>query len=147
MKYKIINLKEDTTYLTDYIDLRNDKSEELLSEKVYFKETLKWFEKENIIIRGLVRDLKLKSVGIIYLDKNNEFSFFCKESSKGYGNTIHNVMISLAKKRGLEFLTAWTRNNIAENIFKKKGWELVGKRERKYKDKKIVGYDYIIKLT
>jgi hypothetical protein len=113
----ILNLKEHTIYLSQYVVLRNKHYKALNSKKVTLKETQKWIE-GNLIILIAVKKSTLLGVGIIYLDKQNEVSLFVAEKDKGIGTILMKEILKIAKIKKLR-LWGWTKNPIMERLFNK----------------------------
>ncbi len=111
---KLIYLKNASIrILEEYVNLRNKYVKELNTKKVTLKETLNWLEEANVIIIGIEENQKLLGAGIIYLDKNNQFSYFSKHISKGIGTVLLEKIEEVAANNKLEKL--WAQVNI-DNI-------------------------------
>jgi len=104
---KFIDLKTNLKYIEQYIELRNQYSELLLTKKVNYKETLEWLKIKDIEIYGIVEDDILKGVIILYINKGNELTFFVKEKQKGYGTILLKYMEEIAIKKNIKQLYAW----------------------------------------
>jgi len=122
---RLIDLKDASIrILEEYVNLRNKYVKELNTRKVTLRETLNWLEKGNVIIMGLEENQELLGVGIIYLDKNKEFTYFAKHPGKGIGTALLEKIEEVAVDNKLEKL--WAQVNV-DNVrsiscFKKNNW-------------------------
>jgi len=141
---KFIDLKTNLKYIEQYIELRNQYSELLLTKKVNYKETLEWLKIKDIEIYGIVEDDILKGVIILYINKGNELTFFVKEKQKGYGTILLKYMEEIAIKKNIKQLYAWVleKNIIASKVFEKNGYKETGTSIKIFDGKKYKGYIY-----
>ncbi|MEW6740277.1 MAG: GNAT family N-acetyltransferase [Nitrospirota bacterium] len=132
---EIINLKEHDFFIEQYINLRNSYAELLLTLPVNISDTKEWLKKNDIEIRGVVQDITLLGVVILYLNKNGEIAFFVREQNKGFGGMLLDIIEKLAIERGLKSVWAWVLkdNLIAQRVFEKKGFIKEEIIEREYK--------------
>ena len=117
----IIDLRKREDFINQYVRLRNAYAELLLTSPVNISETREWLKKNDIEIRSLVENDILLGVVILYLNKEGEISFFVKESSKGIGSRLLNIIEEVAKKKNLKSIWAWVleENLIAQKAFEK----------------------------
>ena len=117
----IIDLRKREDFINQYVQLRNAYAELLLTSPVNVSETREWLQKNDIEIRSLVENDILLGVVILYLNKEGEISFFVKESSKGIGSRLLNIIEEVAKKKNLKSIWAWVleENLIAQKAFEK----------------------------
>jgi len=128
MIMKVIDLKNDNTYIDQYLLLRNSYVDLLLTSFVNISNTKKWIKRSDIEIRGLVQDDTLWGVVILYLRKNGEIAFFVKTPNKGVGSNLIPIIERVAKQKNLSSIWAWVLedNMIAQHVFKKNGFKIEG---------------------
>ena len=131
----IIDLRKREDFINQYVQLRNAYAELLLTSPVNISETREWLQKNDIEIRSLVENDVLLGVVILYLSKEGEISFFVKESSKGIGSRLLNIIEEVAKKKNLKSIWAWVlkENLIAQKAFERNGFKKESVSEKEYK--------------
>jgi GNAT superfamily N-acetyltransferase len=141
-KMKIIDLKKDDEYISQYIELRNSYSHLLLTDIVKKEETVKWIKNSKTTILGTAKNNELLGVIILYLDRDNEIAIFTKEQKKGIGTLLLTEIEKTAKKNNINKLWAWVRkDNIpAQKLFEKNGYKLTKNSLRKYDNKDLNGF-------
>jgi len=120
-----MNLKDaDSKILAQYVDLRNEYHRELSTQKVGFEETVRWLDRANVIAEVIVQNNELLGVGIIYLDRNNELTYFVKYPHRGIGTTVLRKMEGLASANRIEKLWAKvnSENTASIRCFIKNEW-------------------------
>ena len=143
----VIDIKKNSdkkNIITQYVNLRNRYVDLLLASPVEVDETIEWLEKSDIEIRGLIKEGVLCGVGILYLNKGGEVTFFVDEPKKGYGSRLLKIMDEAAKERGLESVWAWVLdyNHGAQKAFEKNGYFRDKVAQRNYNQKEHRGILY-----
>lgn len=130
---KIIDLKEEEYFIEQYVTLRNNHTELLLTSPVSISETREWLKRNDIEVRGFVQDDVLLGVVILYKQKDGEVAFFVRYPSKGMGSKLLKEIEEVAREKKLRFIWAWVRkdNLIAQRVFEKNGFKKgeISKRE------------------
>ena len=141
-KVKIVDLKKDKSFVSQYVDLRNTHIELLLTTPVTIPETIEWLLNKNIEVRCLIQNNILIGVAILYLNKRGEIAFFVKEQKKGVGSQLLNIIEEVARERTLDSVWAWvlSSNVNAQRAFIKNEYFLVRKGKRKYNNKTLRGF-------
>ncbi len=121
---RVIDLKEETGYIEQYIHLRNSHIDMLLTSPVNKDDTMKWLERRDVEIRGVVDGDVLAGVVILYLGREGEVAFFAKDKNKGMGTRLLSIIEDIARKMNLPFIWAWVLkdNKIAKHVFEKSGF-------------------------
>ncbi len=142
---EVVYLKEDYTYLEQYVDLRNKYKALLLSSSVTVKHTKEWLSELNGEIRGLAEDGILLGVVILYLDKGGEITFFAKHKNRGIGSELLKIINEIAKERRLKYIFSWVAkdNLIAQRSFEKNGFIFDKIQEKEYHGKIKRGKKYV----
>jgi GNAT superfamily N-acetyltransferase len=138
---KIIDLKEDKTYIEEYVSLRNRYRELLLTKPVTAEETLTWLQESSIEARGVVHGSHLVGVVILYLSRKGEIAFFAKYPNQGLGTRLLKIIEDVAKEKELQYLWAWVLrdNGAAQRTFKKNGYTVERESSKVYEHKKWKG--------
>ena len=142
---QIINLKTEGDYFIDqYVHLRNNYAELLLTSVVNIAETKEWLKKSDIEVRGLIRNNILLGAVILYLNKDGEIAFFVKQSGKGIGSRLIKIIEEVAKEKKLQFIWAWVINDnlIAQRVFIKNKFVKEAVSERPYRGAIKTGITY-----
>jgi len=141
---KIIDLKKDESFISQYVDLRNRYVELLLSNLVTVTETKKWLTDEDVEVRCLIEDNVLIGAVILYMKKKGEVAIFVKDQKRGIGTKLLNVIEKVAKEKNLNGVWAWVLkdNFIAQRVFEKNGFIKEALSERKYKGLVKQGFKY-----
>lgn len=130
---KIIDLKEEEYFIEQYVTLRNNHTELLLTSPVSISETREWLKRNDIEVRGFVQDDVLLGVVILYKQKDGEVAFFVRYPGKGTGSKLLKEIEEVAREKKLRFIWAWVRkdNLIAQRVFEKNGFKKgeISKRE------------------
>ncbi|MFH1453382.1 MAG: GNAT family N-acetyltransferase [Armatimonadota bacterium] len=131
---KIIDLKKDKSFIRQYVDLRNNYVELLLTSAVNITETERWLKKSDIEVRVLAEEDLLLGSAILYIDRGGEVAFFAKEQGKGIGSLLLNAIEDAARMRNLKSVWAWVlAGNIpAKKAFEKNGYIMENMTEREY---------------
>ena len=138
---RIINLKEAPDFVTQYVTLRNLYCDLLLTTPVNVTETKIWLEKDDIEIRGVVREKELIGVAILYLNRKGEIAFFAKYLRSGIGSRLLSVIETAARERELQEVWAWvlTENTNAQKTFLKNGYRSDGESTKRCMDAEKTG--------
>lgn len=140
---RVINLKKEELFIGQYVDLRNNYCELLLTEPVNVAETKKWLKRKDIEVRGIARGAILLGAVILYLNRSAEVAFFVGQKcrNKGIGSMLLNIIEEAAEEKKLNNLRAWVLfdNIIAQKTFIKNGYTLGTESERIYHGKKKRG--------
>ncbi len=141
---KTIDLKKEIRFIEQYITLRNNYSDLLLTNPVNKNDTLKWFENKEIEISGIIEKDKLIGVVILYINKGGEVAVFVKDRNKGIGKQLISIIEEIAKKHNLNFIYAWVLkcNNNAKKLFEKCGFFKEGFEFKKYNGVLFEGIKY-----
>ena len=139
-----IDLKKEIKYIEQYIALRNSHIDLLLTNSVNKNDTLKWLEKKEIEIRGIVECNKLLGVVILYIAKGGEIAVFVKDKNRGIGKQLISIIEEIAKKNNLHFVFAWVLkdNNNAKKLFEKCGFLQEGFELKEYNGILFEGVKY-----
>lgn len=121
---QVIDLREDTSYLGQYIELRNRYAGLLLTSPVGKEETAAWLERERVEVRGLASEGTLWGAAVLYLNKEGEIAFFTREKNRGLGTKLLALIEEVAWDKGLLSVWAWVlkENGIAQRAFEKRGF-------------------------
>lgn len=121
---RVIDLKEETGYIEQYIHMRNSYIDMLLTSPVNKNDTVKWLQRKDVEIRGVVDGGVLVGVVILYLGREGEVAFFVKDKNKGIGSRLLSIVEDVARKMNLPFIWAWVLkdNTIAKRVFEKSGF-------------------------
>lgn len=133
--YHVIDLKKEGYFIEQYIQLRNNYTEVLLTSPVNISETKEWLKINDIEIRGLVQNEILLGAVILYIGRDGEIAFFVKDQNKGIGSKLLNIIKEVAMERDLESIWGWALkdNFIAQRVFEKNRFVREGIVEREYK--------------
>jgi ribosomal protein S18 acetylase RimI-like enzyme len=141
---KIVNLKLELDLIPQYVELRNNYTELLMTDKVGLEETLNWLKTADIEIRGMVINGVLEGVVILYLNRKNEVAIFSRCKVKGIGTKLLDVIRTTAFEKGLTEVWAWIRNDNwpATALFKKCGYTVLVQVERVFRGHPVLGTEY-----
>lgn len=130
----VINLREHREFWEQYLELRNECREWLLSRKVGIEETRKWIIRDDIEIRAIVEKDRLKGVVILYLHKQGEVAFLARERGKGTGTRLLEIIEKVAREKNLEKIWAAVLkdNQPAQMAFARRGFSREGVVEKEY---------------
>ena len=139
--YKIINLREESEFLDQYIDLRNQNTDFLLTKPVTITETNEWIRQEGIEIRGLASSGILLGVAVLYLEKGGEIAVFTRHPNRGTGSILLKAIEEVAKAHQISPVWAWvsTNNAIAKRTFLKNGYHVEGEADKTRNHQTIKG--------
>ncbi len=139
---RIVDLKKEPDFLNQYVEMRNQYSEVLLTEPVEIAETEDWVRSEGIEIRGLARGRTLLGVAVLYLEKGGEITFFARHPNEGIGSRLLEAIESVARNRKVFKVWAWvlSENALARRAFMKNGYQLNAESERLYKHEPRTGF-------
>ncbi len=143
-RMKIIDLKEEEYFIEQYVTLRNNHTELLLTLPVSISETREWLKRNDIEVRGFVQDDVLLGVVILYKQKDGEVAFFVRYPSKGIGGKLLKEIEEVAREKKLRFIRAWVRkdNLIAQRVFEKNGFKKGDISKRESHDGVKLGTEY-----
>lgn len=132
---EVIDLKERSDLVGQYVELRNSYSDLLLTSPVNAGDTMEWLNKADIEIKGLIEDNILSGVVILYLDRGGEIAFFARERNRGTGSRLLSIIQETATEKGLKSVWAWVLedNLTAQRAFEKNGFKREGTTERDYR--------------
>lgn len=121
---RVVNLKIDEDFIEQYVQLRNRYCDLLVTNRVNAMETREWLKREDIEIRGIVRDDVLVGVVILFLNRKGEIAFFASIERTGLGSKLLSIIEIAAQARGLREIWAWVLcdNIIAQRAFLKNGY-------------------------
>lgn len=139
--YKIINLKEKLDFLDQYINLRNQNTNFLLTKPVTTTETREWIKEEGIEIRGLASSGILLGVAVLYLKKGGEIAFFTRHPNRGTGSILLKAIEEVAKAHQISPVWAWvsSKNAIAKRAFLKNGYRVEAESVKTHNHQTIKG--------
>ena len=123
-----IDLRKDTGFVNQYIELRNTHANTLLTLPVDMESTLEWLRRTDIDVIGLIEGNTLLGAVIIYYNRKGEITFIAKEPGKGIGGKLLVLIEELALKKRLDYIWAWTLidNFAAQRAFEKNGFRNCG---------------------
>jgi ribosomal protein S18 acetylase RimI-like enzyme len=129
---RIVDLKKEPDFLEQYVEMRNQYREVLLTEPVDIAETRDWVRSDGIEISGLVRGRSLLGAAVLYLGNGGEIAFFARQPNEGIGSKLLEAIESVARKQKLSEVWAWvlSDNTIARRAFMKNGYRLDAESER-----------------
>jgi phosphinothricin acetyltransferase len=141
---KTIDLKKEIRYIEQYIALRNNYSDLLLTNPINKNDTLKWFKNKKIEIRGIIEREELIGIVILYINKGGEVTIFVKDKHRGLGKQLISIVEKIAKENNLCFIYAWVLkdNNNAKKLFEKCGFSQEGVEFKKYNEILFEGIQY-----
>ena len=139
--YEIINLREDLHFLEQYIELRNQNTNFLLTKPITITGTREWIKEEGIEIRGLASNGVLLGVVVLYLKKGGEIAVFTRHPNRGTGSILLKVIEEVAKAYRISPIWAWVSSNnaIAKRAFLKNGYRAEAESEKKFNQQIIKG--------
>ena len=149
-RIEVIDLKREEYLIPQYVELRNRYVDLLLTHPVTPTETREWLIHGDVEVRCLVKDNVLMGAAILYLNKGGEIAFFVRETNKGSGSRLLNIIENVAKERELTTVWAWVlkQNEIGKQVFKKNTYKKEEKIETKlYNQKKYQGFVFRKVLT
>lgn len=122
---RVVNLKEEKDFVEQYVQLRNRYCDYLVTSPVNVVETREWLRREDVEIRGIVRDNLLIGVVILFLNRKGEIAFFSRIERSGLGSKLLSIIEIAAKERGLREVWAWVfcDNVIAQRSFLRNGYQ------------------------
>lgn len=129
---RIVDLKKEPDFLEQYVEMRNQYREVLLTEPVDIAETRDWVRSDGIEISGLVRGRSLLGAVVLYLGNGGEIAFFARHPNEGIGSKLLEAIESVAREQKLSEVWAWvlSDNTIARRAFMKNGYRLDAESER-----------------
>jgi len=138
---QIINLKNNISYLSEYINLRNRYSRHLLSDKITYEPTKEWLNFKDVSIFLALQEKEIIGVSILYHHRNNEIAIFTKYQGKGIGTKLLDYIIKRAKSKNYNLLWAWIEQNniLSHSLFKKFGFIRTKNSIKKYNGIEING--------
>ena len=134
----MINLKDESSFIAQYVELRNKYREFLVTVPVNVEETKKWIDNEDVEVVGVVRGDALLGVAILYLYRAGEIAFFVRTPNCGVGAYLLKVVERIARDKGIVNIWAWVleENIAAQRTFIKAGYVLE-KESSKYFEKRL----------
>ncbi len=139
---KIVNLIDTPRFMTEYVDLRNRYTKELLTAIVTVDETVAWLNGSNVHVLIAENGDELLGAIILYLDKNGEIAIFTKYQGKQIASALLQNMKNVAKKiYSLQSLWCWVANNnhASLRVFIKNDFVLFENTTRRYGNISIAG--------
>jgi GNAT superfamily N-acetyltransferase len=123
---RVINLKDEDSFIAQYVELRNQYCEVLLTAPVNVEETKKWIENEGVEVVAVVKEDTLSGVAILYLHRGGEIAFFVRTPNQGTGSYLLNLIERIARDKGIVNIWAWVleENIAARRTFIKAGYAL-----------------------
>ena len=123
---QIIDLKRANSFLEQYVDLRNQYCEQLLTQPVGIEETKQWLKGTGIEVIGISREGLLSGVAILYLHRDGEIAFFVKKQKHGTGSRLLKMIERVARDKKIGSIWGWVLDdNIgAKKAFIKQGYIL-----------------------
>lgn len=123
---RVINLKDEGSFIAQYVELRNKYCELLLTVPVNVEETKKWIENEDVEVVGVVKEDALLGAAILYLHRAGEITFFVRTPNCGVGAYLLKVVERIARDKGIVYIWAWVldENIAAQRTFIKAGYAL-----------------------
>jgi len=139
---KLIDLKQNICLAPDYVRLRNEHSEALLTERVGIAQTEAWLAEDCVEVRCLVEGKELLGAAVLYLNKKGEIAFFSKRPGEGAGTVLLQAALEAARDRNIGSVWAWTpTSNIpAQKAFLKCGFKNCGELSRSHNEKVHRGF-------
>jgi len=139
---RVVNLKVDENFIEQYVQLRNRYCDLLVTNPINAVETREWLKREDIEIRGIVRDNVLLGVVILFLNRKNEIAFFSSIDRRGFGSKLLSIIEIAAKERGLRDVWAWVLcdNVIAQRAFLKNGYQKAENSTKTYQGRILQGF-------
>jgi GNAT superfamily N-acetyltransferase len=139
---RIIDLKEEESFIDAYVSLRNRYCKLLLTKPVSVLEAREWVKSRYIEARGIVEDSILLGVVILYLNRKGEIAIFARHQNQGIGSKLLQIIERVANERKLKSVWAWVlfNNQSARRTFQKNGYTMEGQSSKLYEgeDKKGV---------
>lgn len=138
---QFINLKSRMDLIPQYVELRNQNADLLLTRAVRLEETIIWMNSDNHeIIAGISGD-KLHGVAILYRQRKNEVAIFVGPKNQGIGTRLLKCIVVKASEFGLPAIWAWVleSNTIAQRAFEKAGFTMRRKTTRVFNGQRYRG--------
>jgi GNAT superfamily N-acetyltransferase len=131
---RIIDFKEEESFIDAYVSLRNRYSELLLTKPVSVVETREWFKSSHVEVRGILEESTLIGVVILYLNRKGEIAFFAKHHDQGIGSALLKIIEGVAKENKIKSVWAgiFFDNEAAQITFRKNGYTMEGESSRCY---------------
>ena len=141
---RVVDIRNEPSFVPQYLELRNRHAEVLLTEPVTEAETRAWLKTEPVEIRGMARGDTLEGVALLYLKREGEVAFFARSPGQGTGSRLLRIIEQAARQRGLASIWAWVRkeNEIAQRAFEKNGYVPGGEESRTYRGEERQGIVY-----
>jgi GNAT superfamily N-acetyltransferase len=126
---RVIDLKENRELIVQYMELRNQYADLLLTDKVEREGTMAWLDRDDHVAIGLADGDSLAGVVVLYFNRNGEVALFSRRRPGGLGSRLLALAEEAALRRGLSRIWAWVRddNRIAQNCFLKNGFSSASK--------------------
>ena len=146
---RYINLKDEPYFVEQYVQLRNQNNDLLVTNPVNVVETREWLKREDIEIRGIVRGRLLVGVVILFLNRKGEIAIFAVSKRTGIGRKLLTTIEVTARERGLREVWAWvlSDNTIAQRTFLNNGYQHEGYSDKDHRGKIMAGFVFKKKLT
>ena len=138
---RIIDLKQEETFIEEYVSLRNRYGNLLLTAPVTIAETKKWLKEGTTEVRGIAQNCSLVGVAILYLARNGEIAVFAKDQRQGVGTKLLKIIEKAARQKEVHRVWAWVLadNVAAQRTFRKNGYEVEGESSRVYGNESLKG--------
>jgi len=139
---RIIDLKETSFFIDQYVDLRNSYCNLLLTEPVTVSGTNAWIKSRDIEVRCAVCGNVLLGSVILYLTRDGEVTYFVKEKNKGLGSRLLEIIEKVAGEKNLKKIWAWvlSDNVIAQHTFLKNGYKMKETSIKKFQNQMRDGF-------
>ncbi len=141
---EVVDLARRPEFVSHYVELRNQYVDLLVSSPVTFASTVEWLKRDDVEVRGILKDGVLQGAVVLYLDRDGEIAFFAREPGRGIGSRLLENIEEVGKRRNLASLWAWTmeRNGAARRAFEKSGFIRETDVTREYQGSRIKGMVY-----
>lgn len=137
----VVNLKVARSYIDQYVNLRNQYTQILLTRSVTAEETEKWLNSGEVSVRCLVLNGKVIGAVILNFQRDGEVTFFAAVTGRGIGQHLLAVIEKVAREKKLEAIWAWVlnENEAAQKAFIKSGYAREKEMNRIYEGRKVNG--------
>ena len=137
----IIDLKQETAFIEDYVSLRNRYRDLLLTTPVNVRDTRRWLRDSAIEAWGIAQGCNLLGAVVLYLGRNGEIAIFAEHQHQGLGTKLLKIIENVAKEKNVRRVWAWvlSDNVAAQRTFRKNGYTIEGESPRSYGNDKFRG--------
>jgi GNAT superfamily N-acetyltransferase len=125
-------LKDHPDLVDQYVSLRNQYADLLLTGAVELAGTREWLQRATVVVLCAMSGATLEGTVVLYTDKGGEIAFFVRTPGRGLGSSLVSLIVDEAGKRGLERVWAWVLkdNPGAGRAFLKNGFTMTGESDR-----------------